>query len=293
METDHEVEDSSTGVGAAVLAGGAGSRLGGDKALVQLGGRMLVEYPVEALREAGLSPFVVTKASHPVDLPGVETVIEPPTPQHPLLGIVTALEAAEGGPVLVVACDLPLLPPDLLRWIADQSGDPVVPFVAGQLQPLVARYGPDSLEVLEDGLTSGRSMKATVMDLDPVIVRAPELDRFGDPDRIFHNVNSRTDLEWAEGLLGAGWPARRGSGEGDPSDTCPAHLFGQFGRRPAATSDHPAGDRRRHALRNCARPRRRRQAVHRFHWRWAARRPVPPQISESTHSPPSFSPPFR
>jgi len=47
-------------------------------------------------------------------------------------------------------------------------------------------------------------MKATVMELDPVIVRTPELDRFGDADRIFHNVNSRADLEWAEGLLGAG-----------------------------------------------------------------------------------------
>ncbi len=204
METDNEIEDSSTAVRAAVLAGGAGSRLGGNKAAVQVGGRMLAEYPVEALREAGLNPFVVTKAAHPVDLPGVETVIEPPTPQHPLLGIVTALSAANGRPVLVVACDLPLLPPDLLRWIADQPGDPLVPFAAGRLQPLVARYGPASLEILEEGLLSGRSMKATVMELDPVIVRTPELDRFGDADRIFHNVNSRADLEWAEGLLGAG-----------------------------------------------------------------------------------------
>jgi len=185
-----------------VLAGGIGSRLGGDKALVRLAGRMLVEYPVKALRKAGLNPFVVTKATQPVDLPEVETVIEPQMPRHPLLGIVTALGAAKGGPVLVVACDLPLLPPDLLRWIADQPGDPVVPFAAGQLQPLVARYGPASLGVLKDCLASGRSMKATVMELDPVIVRTPELDRFGDPDRIFHNVNSRTDLEWAERLLG-------------------------------------------------------------------------------------------
>ena len=46
---------------AVVLAGGLGSRIGGDKALVQLGGRPLITYPLAAAEAAGLDAVVVAK----------------------------------------------------------------------------------------------------------------------------------------------------------------------------------------------------------------------------------------
>ena len=50
-------------VTAAVLAGGLGSRIGGDKALVQLAGRPLISYPLAAAQAAGLDAVVVAKRS--------------------------------------------------------------------------------------------------------------------------------------------------------------------------------------------------------------------------------------
>lgn len=185
-------------VAAAVLAGGAASRMGGGKAEALLAGRPLVEYPVMALRRAGLAPFVVTKADRPVSLSGVDIIIEPPEPRHPLLGVATALRAAPGRAVLVVACDLPLLPPDLLIWLAGCEGNAVVPRVSGRLQPLAALYGPDCLSKVEAGLAAGRSVTATVLALDPAIVEESDLARFGDPATSFHNVNTPADLSWAE-----------------------------------------------------------------------------------------------
>ena len=155
--------------------------MGGDKTGSLLAGKPLVEYPVRALVRAGLEPFVVTKEDRPVIISGVKTVIEPPGPRHPLLGIATALRAAPG-------CSA------------------VVPRAEGLLQPLAALYGPDCLEPIETGLAAGRSVIATVSEMDPVVAEEPELARFGDPATAFFNVNTPADLAWAERHLGGGQP---------------------------------------------------------------------------------------
>jgi len=80
-----------------VLAGGAGTRLGGGKATVQLAGRALVEWPLAALAGARIEAMVVAKPD--TDLPALKVPVlrEPDEPRHPLLGIVTALRAAGAG----------------------------------------------------------------------------------------------------------------------------------------------------------------------------------------------------
>ena len=51
---------------ATVLAGGAGSRLGGAKATALFAGRPLIEHVVAAARAGGLEPVVVAKARSPL-----------------------------------------------------------------------------------------------------------------------------------------------------------------------------------------------------------------------------------
>ena len=79
-----------------VLAGGLGRRLGGDKAIVELEGRPLVRYPVEALHE--LCDDVVVVAKRDTMLPplagAAELWIEPDEPRHPLTGVAHALRLA-------------------------------------------------------------------------------------------------------------------------------------------------------------------------------------------------------
>lgn len=194
--TDHSIT-----VAAAVLAGGAGTRIGGFKAESTLGGRPMVEYPIESLRHAGLDPFVVAKDGNRLDLTGTRLVVEPDQPLHPLLGIATAIREAAGRPVLVVACDLPFLPAGLLYRLAVEPGGTVAASDRGELQPLVARYGPDSLGTIESALAAGDPVKTALDRLRPVAVEVSGTQGFGDPSIILHNVNSMRDLEQAEELL--------------------------------------------------------------------------------------------
>jgi molybdopterin-guanine dinucleotide biosynthesis protein A len=138
-----------------VLAGGRGRRLGGDKAIVELEGRALVRYPLEALHEVCDEVAVVAKRDTILPpLAGMADLwIEPDQPRHPLVGVAHALRLAVGRPILVVAVDLPLMDAATLRaLIATDPGGAaaVVPRVEGRLQPLAALYTPAALDGLAE-----------------------------------------------------------------------------------------------------------------------------------------------
>ncbi len=191
----------------AVLAGGRGSRLGGAKALAELGGRPLILHPIEAVAAAGLEPVVVAKRGSelPTILP-CPVLLEPDLPRHPLCGIVAALREAGGRPLVAVGCDMPFLDPGLLAWLGAAPEPLVAPALEGRLQPLPARYGAALLPALEAALERGEPLRATLEALGPRLVAERDLARFGDPRRLCFNVNDRAGLERAEALLGRSRP---------------------------------------------------------------------------------------
>jgi len=185
---------------AAVLAGGAGSRLGRPKAAVPLGGAPLIAHVVQAAEAAELRPVVVAKPDS--ELPALDAAVlrEPPKPRHPLVGLIAAVRDADE-PVVALGCDTPFLPPPLLRYLAELDAESAVVEAGGRLHPLIARYSPAALPTLEDSLAAEISLTAAVERLQPTILGEEELRRFGDPERITFNVNSPEDLARAEEIL--------------------------------------------------------------------------------------------
>jgi molybdopterin-guanine dinucleotide biosynthesis protein A len=160
----------------------------------------LISYPLAAVERAGLAALVVAKPA--TELPAVEAPIvrERPPERHPLHGVVAALAYAKGRPVVVVACDMPLVTAEVLAWLAGLDGT-VVPVVDGTLQPMLARYAADAGPALAAAGREGRSVREAIRALRPRIVQEPELATFGDPERLFFNVNDGRDLERAATLL--------------------------------------------------------------------------------------------
>lgn len=184
-----------------VLAGGRGSRLGGAKATAELAGRPLISYPLAALAEAGLEVVVVAKPGTAREgLDAVRLIVEPEEPVHPLAGIVAALRQT-GRPLVVLGCDFPFVPPALVRALADAPERLVVPAPGGEPQPLVARWTPALLPALEEALAREEALRRTVAALSPRLLDDAEIARFGDPARVFFNVNTPADLDAAARLL--------------------------------------------------------------------------------------------
>lgn len=187
----------------AVLAGGSGSRLGGEKVAAELGGRPLSSYPVRALAEAGIEAAVFAKPGQELPELGAAVHREPAEPRHPLCGIVAALRVAAAGdrPLVVLACDLPFVPPALLEALAAAPEPLVLAAAAGRPQPLLARYEPSLLPALEAALAAEEPLIRTAIALRPRLLGEDELARFGDPERILLNVNTPEDLEAARKKL--------------------------------------------------------------------------------------------
>jgi len=127
-------------------------------------------------------------------------VFEDEEPTHPLAGIVAALRHA-GGALVVLGCDFPFAPPELLRALAGAPEPLVVPAPGGNPQPLMARWSPGLLPRLEEALDREEPLRRTVAALSPRILDDTELARFGDPARAFFNVNTPADLGTAQALL--------------------------------------------------------------------------------------------
>lgn len=201
--TENKREATAAGgqVAAAVLAGGRASRLGGEKANAPLAGSTLTARAVGSLNAAGLEAFVVTKRDRPVEVEGARVVVEPDLPQHPLVGVATAIREAGRRDVLVLACDLPLLPVAYVTWLSQRTRETVIPCPGGAPQPLAARYRPDDLITIDAALERHASAREAAAELSATFVGDDELARFGDPEQMFFNVNTAADLKRAETLL--------------------------------------------------------------------------------------------
>jgi molybdopterin-guanine dinucleotide biosynthesis protein A len=116
--------------------------------------------------------------------------------QHPLVGLRTALELAEGRSVLVCAVDLPLITPTLIRRLAmaePESAPAVLAAHDGAVQPLLGRYSSqalDSLRVADPGVALRQAVGALEVQLLEV----------QDPLELF-NVNTPGDLSRAAAVL--------------------------------------------------------------------------------------------
>jgi molybdenum cofactor guanylyltransferase len=185
-----------SGLLGAVLAGGSGKRIGGDKAIVELAGRSLLSYPVAALHRVCDEVVVVAKQDTAMPpLEGLAEVwIEPDEPRHPLAGVLHALRMAGEQDVLVLATDMPLVPEQLLRaLLAAASGAGAVARCGGIVQPLCACYTAKALAGIEH--------------FDPSARMTDVVDRLGvayvdweDEDALI-SINAPEDLIRAQTLL--------------------------------------------------------------------------------------------
>ena len=124
-----------------VLVGGASTRMGRDKALIEVGGKPLALAAAEALGSLCDSVALVGDPERYKTL-GLPVISDRQRGAGPLSGIEAALGATRSEWNLITACDMPALDASLLRDLADSaSGDAAIPqYPDGRIEPLCAVY---------------------------------------------------------------------------------------------------------------------------------------------------------
>lgn len=195
-------------VSGAIIAGGQNTRFGGaPKGLCRVGGERIIDRVAAALRTVVSNVVLIANDPDAARwLPGTTVHHDERTERGSLVGLETAVRRA-GGPVLVVAWDMPFVEPELLALIA--SGltprvNAVVPEGPRGPEPMCAVYTPECLPAIEHALAFRDLRLGSLVAGLPGLVRIP-LDRVtavGDPTRLFFNVNDEADLELAERMAG-------------------------------------------------------------------------------------------
>jgi molybdopterin-guanine dinucleotide biosynthesis protein A len=193
--TDGSTGPRSAGPVGVVLAGGASSRMGRDKALLATRGLIL---PALAARRLAMvcAEVAVADGGRGV-LPGLPSLPDGPG-RGPAAGILGAAAAYPGRLLLVLACDLPRVPVPLLAELAgSERFDWAVPRWSGGVEPLCALYGPAALAALGRRVERGRFSLHSLLkeELAARLLEGEELARFGEPGEIFLNLNTPEDWE--------------------------------------------------------------------------------------------------
>lgn len=187
---------------AVILAGGAGSRIGGSKPLRVVGGRTLLDRALMQARQWSDQVAVAVRDEAQLGGCAANIILDERGVDGPLAGLISALRFAHGSgvdAVLTLPTDMPFLPSDLCGRLRERLGNSAAAVASsgGHLHPVCVLWRVSSLDLVPAYLASGRrSLKglAEAAGFTAVDWRAEPVDPF-------FNINSPEDLAAAERLL--------------------------------------------------------------------------------------------
>jgi FdhD protein len=187
---DNKIE----GVTAAILAGGASSRMGTNKALLGIDGIPIISRTYQTLAHLFSEVIVVTNSPHDYDFLPCRKVPDIFPGIGSIGGLHSALAHSATGRTFVTACDMPFIESSTVRYLCElqESGfDAVIPFSAGGQEPLHAVYTAACRDVFADAIQSSERKILDILGrLNTRLVPWDEISGIGGSVQSFLNVNT-------------------------------------------------------------------------------------------------------
>jgi molybdopterin-guanine dinucleotide biosynthesis protein A len=181
-----------------VLAGGASTRMGEDKALLVFEGRPLIQRVAERLAGAADPVLVATGRPGRLGSIGLPEVADSAVGRGPLAGLVAGLSASPHQLTAVVAVDMPYASPELLAFLASlhEDEDAVAPLGETGAEPLHAVYSRSALPAMQEALLERQyGLRRLLSQLRLRRVEASEWDHLHVDPRFAFNINRPQDLK--------------------------------------------------------------------------------------------------
>ncbi len=211
-----------------ILAGGAGRRLGGEKAFFTFYGRSFLEIVADTLGEVVDELVVVARDGEQARrllalVPDARLELDVVAGAGPLAGLASGLDSVKSTYSFACGCDLPFLCPEAVQALFDlaEGYEGAVPVRDGAAERLHAVYASQPMarachRALEMG---ARRVAAPLEDMIIRYVPALELARYDPGLLTLFNVNTREDLReaeeiWRENRMDASLSSRAGQDEG-------------------------------------------------------------------------------
>jgi len=190
-------------VEAFILVGGKSSRMGRDKALLELDGVPLIRRIVDLLNPLVARTTLVGEPECYADF-GMPVLADRWLEAGPLGGIATALAAARAPWCLMLACDMPFVTNEWITFLlgeidrlqsqSPEQVDAIIPETARGLEPLCALYRASCAPILAAALDRGvRKLTDALAELSTKRICESEWRRFSTDGNLFGNLNTWQD----------------------------------------------------------------------------------------------------
>lgn len=185
---------------AVVIAGGQSRRIGKDKAFIKVGGQSLIARVLDILVPLFSHIFINSNTSGVYQTLGFPVIADIEGNKGALGGIYTGLVHAQTEYVFCVACDMPSLNRDVIRYMTENvdSFDALVPKTPDGFHPLHAIYSKRCITGIEE-LLQQNTLK--ISELFPKIrlryMTEEQISRFDPNFETFLNINTWQDVERA------------------------------------------------------------------------------------------------
>ncbi len=182
----NELSNDRSGAAGLIFAGGRSSRMGTDKALIDIGGEPLISRVLRAVRS--LHPVVIVGGqSENFQALDASWCGDEHPGDGPLGALITGMHVVRSKIVVGVACDLPNLAPQHVQQLVEQlqrsTACVAAPLVSGTHQWHVAAWQRDCLPQLETAFSRGeRSLRRVALELGVVSVVFADNTSFVDVD---------------------------------------------------------------------------------------------------------------
>ena len=183
---------------AAILVGGKSSRMGSNKAFLELKGKTFIELQIELLREIFDDIFISANTSSEYEHLNLSIFKDVYPGNGPLGGIYTSLINSSSLHTFMLACDMPFIGPELINHLKDltKEYDVVIPKSEKGLEPLHAFYSKKCIDPIKRSLEED-NLRITSF-FPHVNVKIVELDNLNLSDSFknsIKNLNTRDDYE--------------------------------------------------------------------------------------------------
>jgi molybdenum cofactor guanylyltransferase len=200
-------------ISAFILTGGASSRMGKAKGLLEFVGEPLI-IRIARMIEPLVSSVIAVGPSERYAPLGLAVMEDQPfgiagergRSPGPLAGIASALSASRTDWNLILACDLPYLSREWVAWLLARtevsSGQIIMPRTEGGPEPLAAVYRRECAEPIIAALHHGvRKVTDAVTQLRTDFVTEREWHHIDSDGRVLRNMNTPEDYEEARKWL--------------------------------------------------------------------------------------------
>lgn len=208
-----------------ILAGGENLRIPLLKGYLEINGTRIIDSSIKLLEQFFNKVVIITNTPESYFYCGVPIIGDIVSQRGPATGILSALLSTEADEIFVVACDMPFIKPELIRYIvdkyktkntghriqnteqrspssefwapgSDKKWDAAISVFGERLQPLLGIYSKNIIGTIERRLNKGlRSMKDMLAELKVLYINEEEVSGIDPEGRSFVNINTIEDYK--------------------------------------------------------------------------------------------------